>query len=94
MDSTRTVCERELIKAAHNSTFAIGGVLCFVDSFEVTESSVHRMSICTENPAHRKSAERYEEHTQNITSALFDNSDKSIIRMLCFSTIHSQRQVK
>jgi len=41
-----------------NSTFAIGGVLCFADSFVVKGSSVIRMNICGENPAHRKSANR------------------------------------
>jgi uncharacterized protein YydD (DUF2326 family) len=39
-----------------NSTFAIGGVSCSADSFVVTESSVLRMNICAEKPAHRKSA--------------------------------------
>ena len=46
-------------RAAHNSTFAIGGVSCSVDSFMVTGSSVLRMNICIEKPAHRKSANRY-----------------------------------
>jgi len=44
---------------AYNSTFAIGGVSCSADSFVVTESSVLRMNICAEKPAHRKSAKRY-----------------------------------
>jgi len=44
--------------AAANSTFAIGGVSCFVDSSVVTESAVLRMNICGEKPAHRKSAKR------------------------------------
>jgi len=43
---------------AHNSTFAIGGVSCSADSFVVTVSSVLRMNICAEKPAHRKSAKR------------------------------------
>jgi hypothetical protein len=42
-----------------NSTFAIGGVSCSADSFVVAESSVLRMNICAEKPAHRKSAKRY-----------------------------------
>ncbi len=42
----------------HNSTFAIGGVLCLEGSFVIKESSVLRMNICTEKPAHRKSAKR------------------------------------
>jgi len=45
-------------KATHNSTFAIGGVSCSADSFVVAESSVLRINICGENPAHRKSAKR------------------------------------
>ncbi len=45
-------------KTTANSTFAIGGVLCSADSFVFTESSVLRMNICTEKPAHRKSAKR------------------------------------
>jgi hypothetical protein len=46
-------------RAAGNSTFAIGGVSYSPDSFVVAESSVLRMKICAENPAHRKSANRY-----------------------------------
>ena len=45
--------------AAANSTFAIGGVSCSADSFVVAESSVLRINICAEKPAHRKSAKRY-----------------------------------
>jgi hypothetical protein len=46
-------------KAAHNSTFAIGGVTCFDDTFVVKGSAVLRMNICAEKPAHRKSAKRW-----------------------------------
>jgi hypothetical protein len=46
-------------KATHNSTFAIGGVSSSVDTFVVKESSVLRINICGEKPAHRKSAKRY-----------------------------------
>jgi hypothetical protein len=46
-------------KAAHNSTFAIGGVSCSADSFVVIGSAVLRMNICAEKPAHRKSAKRF-----------------------------------
>jgi hypothetical protein len=45
-------------KTGYNSTFAIGGVSSPLDNFVVVESSVLRMSICAEIPAHRKSAER------------------------------------
>ena len=41
-----------------NSTFAIGGVSCSADGFVVAESSVLRINISAEKPAHRKSAER------------------------------------
>jgi hypothetical protein len=46
------------IKAAGNSTFAIGGVTCFADTFMVKESAVLSINICAEKPAHRKSAKR------------------------------------
>lgn len=46
------------IKSAANSTFAIGGVSCSADSFEVAESFVLRINISGKNPAHRKSANR------------------------------------
>ena len=42
----------------HNSTFAIGGVSHSAVSFLVAESFVLRINICTEKPAHRKSANR------------------------------------
>jgi hypothetical protein len=42
----------------YNSTLAIGGVSLSSDSFVVTESSVLRMNIRAEKPAHRKSAKR------------------------------------
>lgn len=45
-------------RATANSTFAIGGVPCFADTFVVTDNSVLRMNICAKNPAHRKSASR------------------------------------
>jgi hypothetical protein len=44
--------------AAANNTLAIGGVSSSLDSFVVTESSVFRMNICAEKPAHRQSAKR------------------------------------
>lgn len=44
---------------AGNSTFAIGGVTCFNDTFVVKKSAVLRMNICVERPAHRKSAKRW-----------------------------------
>jgi len=61
----QSVCEHQSdhlltdSRAAHNSTFAIGGVSCSADSFMVTENSVLRISIFGEKPAHRKSANRY-----------------------------------
>jgi len=46
-------------KTPYNSTFAIGGVSCSADSFVVAERFVLRINICAENPANRKSANRY-----------------------------------
>jgi hypothetical protein len=46
-------------KTATNSTLAIGGVSSPLDSFVVAESSVLRINICGEKPAHRQSANRY-----------------------------------
>ena len=45
-------------KTAYNSTFAIGGVSCSADSFEVAESFVLLIKFSGKNPAHRKSANR------------------------------------
>jgi len=44
-------------KATHNSTFAIGGVSHFADSFVVAESSVLRINISGENRHLRQAAE-------------------------------------
>ena len=52
-------------KTGHNSTFAIGGVTCFYDTFVVKESSVLRINICAEKPAHRKSAKRWWQYKNN-----------------------------
>jgi|JI10StandDraft_1071094.scaffolds.fasta_scaffold7063371_2 hypothetical protein len=41
-----------------NSTFAINGDLCFLDSFLAAKSFVLRINIGGKNPAHRKSAKR------------------------------------
>jgi hypothetical protein len=41
-------------KTNGNSTFAIDGVLCYVDGFVVIESSVLRMNTSAVNSAHRK----------------------------------------
>jgi hypothetical protein len=57
MNDTATFERKRL--AAYNSTFAIGGVSCSADSFAVPESSVLRMNICAEKPAHRQSAKRF-----------------------------------
>ncbi|WP_333696746.1 hypothetical protein [Flavobacterium sp.] len=47
-------------KTGYNSTFAIGGVSCSVDSLVVAESFVLRINFSGKNPAHRKSANRYQ----------------------------------
>ncbi len=49
------------ISTGHNSTFAIGGVSCSADSLVVAESFVLHINISGKNPAHRKSAERYQQ---------------------------------
>lgn len=46
------------ISTTPNSTFAIGGVSCSVDSLVVAESLVLRIKFSGKNPAHRKSAKR------------------------------------
>ncbi len=51
--------------AAHNSTFAIGGVSCPADSFVVAESFVLRINFSGKKPAHRKSATRYRQPYRN-----------------------------
>ena len=51
---TTTLCGQS--KTAANSTFAIGGVTCFYDTFVFNGSAVLRMNFCAEKPAHRKSA--------------------------------------
>lgn len=43
-------------KQTSNSTFEIDGVSCFAGNFVVTATEVFRMNLCTEKPAHRKSA--------------------------------------
>jgi hypothetical protein len=55
---------------AGNSTFAIGGVSCSADSFVVAESSALRIKICAENPAHRKSANRWLQLPFSVDSSL------------------------
>jgi hypothetical protein len=49
---------RQTRKAAANSTYPKGGVLCSKDSFVVAESSVLRTNFCAEKPAHRQAANR------------------------------------
>jgi len=46
---------------AANSTFAIGGVSCSADSLVVAESFVLRIKFSGKNPAHRKSAKRWQQ---------------------------------
>ena len=62
------------VLAADNSTFAIGGVSCSADSFVVAESFVFRTNIFVENPAHRKSANRYENN--NCSPNSIQNKNK------------------
>nr|MBK9653656.1 hypothetical protein [Bacteroidota bacterium] len=46
-------------KPTTNSTYAIGGVSFYADSFVVAESFVLRININGKRPAHRKSAISY-----------------------------------
>ena len=52
-------------KTGANSTFAIGGVSCSSDSFVVAQSFVLRINISGINPAHRKSAKRWQTFKTN-----------------------------
>lgn len=56
-----------------NSTFAIGGVSCSADSLVLVESSVLRINICAEKPAHRKSAKRKQQLYDRTSCPLPDN---------------------
>jgi hypothetical protein len=58
MQKVMTTLNLQTIKAATNSTLAIGGVSSPLDSFVVAESSVLRTNFCAEKPAHRQSAKR------------------------------------
>jgi hypothetical protein len=53
-------------KTAYNSTLAIGGVSSPLDSFVVAESSVLRTNFYAEKPAHRQSANRYNQYNFDI----------------------------
>ena len=46
-------------RAAHNSTYPKGGVLCFKDSFVVNGSLVFQIKFCGKSPALRVAAKRY-----------------------------------
>jgi len=45
-----------------HSTFAIGGVSCSADSLVIADSFMLRVNISDEKPAHRKSANRWQQH--------------------------------
>ncbi len=47
------------IKAAHNSTYPKGGVLCSKDSMVVNQTLVFQIKFCGESPALRVAAKRY-----------------------------------
>ena len=63
----RCVCElttdvlRTDSKPADNSTFAIGGVSCFADTFVQGGSSVLRTKFSAKTPRHRKPPKRYQQ---------------------------------
>lgn len=58
---------------AGNSRFAIGGVSFSADSFVVTESTVFRMNICGEKPAHCKSVNATCNHVNRLLNILTRN---------------------
>jgi len=66
--TTQTLVDRR--KTAYNSTLAIGGVSCSENSFGLGESLYLRMSICAGEPAHRKSAKRYDPCTNSSPELL------------------------
>jgi hypothetical protein len=47
------------ISIGHNTGLAKVAVQCSADTFVVNQTLVFRINICGENPAHRKSANRY-----------------------------------
>ncbi len=67
------------IITGHNSTFAIGGVSCSADSFVVKESFVLRINICGKNPAHHKSANRYDQYYHFLNN--FDSCAKYLSKL-------------
>jgi|JI10StandDraft_1071094.scaffolds.fasta_scaffold31231_2 hypothetical protein len=74
-----TNSEREVART-HNSTFAIGGVSCSADSLVVAKSFVLRIKFSGKNPAHRKSANRYESFSMSRC-----NSASSTSMLLIFN---------
>ncbi|MBI4947033.1 MAG: hypothetical protein HY840_11610 [Bacteroidetes bacterium] len=65
--------------AAHNSTFAIGGVSCSADSFVVAESSVLRINFSGKKPVHRKSANRFAKVNNSSESRNGDSAGKKAL---------------
>lgn len=58
-NKTQPVTLRTERRAADNSTFAIGGVSCFADSFVVNQTLVFQIKFCGKSPALRVAAKRY-----------------------------------
>ncbi len=67
--------------SAGNSTFAIGGVSCSIDSIVVAKRFVLHIKIIGKKPAHCKSAKRYSRcyHKSTIFSDTQCNYKKSTI---------------
>jgi hypothetical protein len=53
-----TTVNRQGKTTASNKVFVKAGIPCFADTFVQGGSSVLRMNICAEKPAHRKSEKR------------------------------------
>ncbi len=64
----------DALARTHNSTFAIGGVTCFYDTFVVNGSAVLRVNICAKKPAHRKSAEPLPASLKDDTTRMNDRN--------------------
>ena len=50
------------IKRTHNSTYPIGGVSCFKDSFVVNQTLVFQIKFCGKRPALLVAAKRYAQY--------------------------------
>jgi hypothetical protein len=78
-------------KPTANSTFAIGGVSHSADSFVVAESFVLCINICTKNPAHRKSAKRWD---AILRSCIPQHTTDRLTKSLIFHSTNEERELR